>query len=190
MQDVRNHNSSRSLEHVVVGAFALSALLLWGCTSFSDGPMPPGVDVPESFAVPIIIDEANRNGLPLSTDPKELAVMHVGFEADAVDLAHNVAVEYLGPNDCLMYTCWICDAGVIPDVPFEPWDAPPSFYKECINPNQADLPGFERRVMRDRPGVRVRLFSCNYASSLESAEADLRAQVRAFVAELREQGIL
>lgn len=175
-----------------------SYILGTGCTA--GDTLLPSVYLSEEEALAIIVDEAAKGGLALSTDPAALAQLVLPFDEDAVDLQRSVAVEYVSQQDCLAAIRATEDGGVVEDAGLV-LDAASGLDRGTISDayrcDGYTMEAYEA-IARDQqaqveladPELNFRAITQAPASSKQSAEAALRSQVVDFLEWLAANGVI
>lgn len=180
----------------VAAGLALAIAASQGCYSVSEGCMTvlPPVYLSEERALQIIIDEAKKNGLSLSTDEAALAEIVLPFKVDVADPEHQVAIEYVSHEDCMaFYAAQGRDAGV-EDAGIEDTgvgsDVARPYRGECEYSNEEVFNSFSRQAYEAQPELQVRVLDSWFLGSEAGAEAALRQEVVEFVDYLRSIGVI
>jgi len=153
-----------------------------GCMSI----LPP-VFMSEEEALDIVVGEAARQGLMLQTGWRAREAMQLPIDADAVNLEHNVAIEFVSHDDCIAFYSTAQDGGVVEDGAV-PEDAAVEYRGQCNYQWQQIGEELAVRVQRANSDVHFRAITDPMSDYLPASEQYLRDQVTNFVEWLRAIG--
>ncbi|MBN2498496.1 MAG: hypothetical protein JXR96_28150 [Deltaproteobacteria bacterium] len=155
----------------LASALALFVAASGGCTA-TTGCMVvlPPVYLTEEEAMEIIRDEFASHGVNLSVDPADVSALELAVDADAVDLDHGIAVEFISKDDC------VAEGGGEAEDEYCDFDA--------VKAEQESL------VAHENPEVHFEAFSDPAQGNEEHSEQLLREQVRIFAEWLQSEGVI